>query len=406
MLPIARLQRTFGALQQRGFRLLWFAIFATSFGFNIQRTLELWLIYQMTGSAFYLGLTGLVRGVPILILSLGGGVLADRIDRRKLVMFVQAGNAALNFMLAALALTGFLRPWHIFFAGFMSSSLNAVAAPSRNAMVPGLVPRDMLMNAFSLTSMSRKLSQLLGPASTGLLIAAFSPGVTYAINSGVYFSAVLFISVIHYAFRAPITEQSPFQSLLEGIAFIRNETVVGAFLWLDLIAVYFGSYRALLPVFVEILGQGPEALGLLLSAAAFGAILGIAMILSLGDLPYKGLWVVSGIVFYSFSLIGLALSPWFLVSIVTVFLLGFFEAVQAVLRNVVIQTVTPDSLRGRVSSFQRMLGVGGPSLGEAQSGFVAAFIGAPLTLIVAAGICATTTLGLAARKREIRKAEL
>jgi len=386
--------------------MLWLAIFATSFGFQLQRTLELWLIYQLTGSALYLGLTGLVRAVPIFILSLGGGVLADRIDRRKFVMFVQGCNGALNGMLAVLAISGLIEAWHIYSAAFMSSSLNALSAPSRNAMVPGLVPRDMLMNALSLTSMSRKLSQLLGPALTGILIALFSPGLTYALNGGVYFSAVLFVGVIQYASNATSMEQSPFRSLVEGIAFIRNETVVGVFLGLDLIAVYFGSYRALLPIFVQNFGEGSEALGLLLSAAAFGAILGVAVVLSVGNLRYKGLWVAFGILVYSVCLVGLALSPWFLMAVVTVFLLGFFDAVQAVLRNVVVQTITPDNLRGRVSSFQRMLGVGGPSLGEAQSGFVAAFIGAPLTLVVAAVMCAGTTLGLLARRHELRRAEL
>lgn len=401
-----KLQRTCAALRYRGFRLLWLAIFATSLGFHVQRTLELWLIYELTGSAFYLGLTGLVRGVPIFILSLGGGVLADRIDRRRFVMFVQSGNAALNCMLALLAVSGSIETWHIYFAGFMSSSLNALAAPSRNAMVPGLVPREILLNALSLISMSHKLSQLLGPALTGALIAFVSPGFTYALNGGVYFSAVLLVAWIHYATRVPVAEKTPWQSLFEGIAFIRRETVVGVFLALDLIAVYFGSYRALLPVFVQHLGEGADALGLLLSTAALGAILGVAVVLSLGNLRYKGIWVAFNIIAYAVCMIGLALSPWFLVSLASVFLLGFFEAVQAVLRNVVVQTATPDSLRGRVSSFQRMLDVGGPSLGEAQSGFVAAWIGAPLALVAAAVICIGTTLGLLARKREIRRAEL
>lgn len=402
----ARFAQTYAAFGHRGFRLLWIAILATSFGFHIQRTLELWLIYQITGSAFYLGLTGLVRGVPIFILSLGGGVLADRIDRRKLVMVVQSSNALLNVMLAVLAMTGLIEAWHIYFAGFASSSLNAVGAPSRNAMVAGLVPRELLLNGLSLTSMSRKLSQLLGPAATGVFIALVSPGVTYAINGVVYLAAVLYVGAIQYTSKTSAIEQSPLRSLLEGIAFIRRQSIVGLFLGLDLITVYFGSYRALLPIFVQGFGAGSEALGLLLSAAALGAIVGVGIVLPLGNLRYKGLVVAFAALAYSVSLVGLALSPWFSFSMFAVFLLGFFDAVQAVLRNVIIQTVTPDDLRGRVSSFQRMLGVGGPSLGEAQSGFVAALIGAPLTLVVASAICAGTTVGLLVCREEIGKAEL
>lgn len=395
-----------GALAHRGFRLLWLAVLATSFGFHIQRTLELWLIYELTGSALHLGFIGLARGLPVFVLSLGGGVLADRIDRRRFVMLVQAGNGALNALLAALALTGLLQVWHIYFSACMSASLNALGAPSRNAMAPGLVPRETLLNALSLTAMSRKLSQLAGPVLAGVLIAWFSSGFTYALNGGVYFSAVFLVAAIRYASEVPHSPGSPFRSLMEGIAFVRRETAVWVFLGMELVAVYFGSYRGLLPIFAAVVGAGAEGFGLLLSAAALGAILGVALVLSLGDLRYKGLWVAFGIFAYSFCLAALALSGRFLLSVAAVFLLGFFEAVQMVLRNVIIQTTTPDRLRGRVLSFQRMLGVGGPSLGEAQSGFVAALVGAPATLVLGAAVCVGATLGLVATRKEIRKADL
>ncbi len=402
----ARLKPTRGALVHRDFRLLWSAILATSFGFHIQRTLELWLIYQLTGSALHLGLTGLARGVPVFVLSLGGGVLADRIDRRRFVILVQACNGAVNGMLAFLAFTGLIEVWHIYFSAFANASLNAVGAPSRNAMVPGLVPKEMLLNALSLTAMSRKLSQLWGPVLTGFLIGWFNSGFTYALNGAVYLSAAFVVTAVQYTSDTSSASGSPFRSLMEGIAFVRRETAVWTFLGMELMAVYFGSYRALLPIFVASLGAGAEAFGVLLSAAAGGAILSVAVVLSFGNLQYKGLWVVFGIFAYAFCLLVLALSGSFLLSVAAAFLLGFFEALQMVLCNVIIQTTTPDNLRGRVLSFQRMLGVGGPSLGEAQSGFVAAFIGAPLTLIVGAAVCIGATLGLLTFRREIRKAGL
>ena len=144
----------------------------------------------------------------------------------------------------------------------------------------------------------------------------------------------------------------------------------------------------------------------MLSAVALGAILGVALVLAVNSLRYKGLWVALAILVYSFCLVVLALSPWFLLSVAAVFLLGFFEAVQMVLCNVVIQTATPDNLRGRVLSFQRMLGIGGPSLGETQSGFVAAVVGAPVTVMAGAVICVGTTLGFMAGNGEIRRADL
>ena len=395
-----------GALVHRGFRSLCLAILATSFGFYIQRTIELWLIYEMTGSAFYLGLTGLVRGIPVFVLSPFGGVLADRIDRRRFVILVQASNGIVNAAVAFLAITGRIEVWHIYFSGFMNASLNALGAPARNAMVPGLVPRETLLNALSFTAMSRKMSQLTGPVLTGLLIVWLGSGLTYAFNACVYFSAALLVAAIQYVSDVSGVRESPFRSLMEGFAFVRRETAVWVSLAMELITVYIGSHRALLPIFVAALGAGAEGFGLLLSAAAGGSLLGVAMIMSLGDLRYKGVWVAFSLFIYSAALAVLALSGWFLLAMAAVFLLGFFEAIQMVLCNAIVQTTTPDRLRGRVLSFQRMMGVGGMSLGEAQSGFVAAFLGAPLTLIAAAAVCVGTTLGLVTFKREIRKADL
>ena len=382
------------------------AILATSFGFYIQRTIELWLIYELTGSALHLGLTGLVRAIPVFVLSPIGGVLADRIERRRFVILVQTANGVVNVALAFLAVTGLIEVWHIYVGGFMNAALNALGAPSRNAMVPGLVPREMLLNAVSLTAMSRKLSQLGGPVLTGFLIVWLGSGLTYALNGAVFLSAALLVTAVRYTSEVSREPGSPFRSLMEGIAFVRRESTVWAFLSVEVLTVYFGSYRALLPIFVAVLGVGAEGLGLLLSGAAAGSSLGIAMVLSLGNLRYKGLWAAFGIFAYAVSLVVLALSGWFLLSMAAVFLLGLFETLPMLLSNVIIQSNTPDNLRGRVLSFQRMLGVGGTSLGEAQSGFVAAFISAPLTLVAGAAICVATTLGLLTFKREIRKADL
>ena len=390
----------------RGFHLLCLAILATSFGFYIQRTLELWLIYELTGSAFHLGLTGLVRAIPVFVLSPIGGVLADRIDRRRFVILVQTCNGVVNATLAFVAVTGLIEVWHIYVGGFMNAALNALGAPARNAMVPGLVPREMLLKAVSLTAMARKLSQLGGPVLTGFLIVWLGSGLTYALNGAVFLSAALLVTAVHYTSKVSREPGSPFRSLMEGIAFVRRESKVWAFLSVEVLTVYFGSHRALLPIFVAVLGVGAEGLGLLLSAAAAGSSLGIAMVLSVNDLRYKGLWAAFGIFAYAVALVVLAYSGWFLLSMAAVFLLGLFETLPMLLSNVVIQSNTPDDLRGRVLSFQRMLGVGGTSLGEAQSGFVAALIGAPLTLVAGAAICVATTLGLLTFKREIRKADL
>jgi len=375
-------------------------------GYQLQRTIELWLVYQLTESAFFLGLTGLVRGVPTFVFSLAGGVVADRVERRKFVIFVHVINGVITVVLGILALSGLIRVWHLYLAAFVNSTMTSAGGPARTAMVPGLVPREMLVNAFAHMSSARKLSQLIGPVLGGLLIAALTPGWTYLATSSIYIVAICLMARMRYEAEALDRKQSPTKSLLEGLSFVRRNPSLRALLMMEFITVYFGSYRALLPIFAAGLGLGPEGLGLLLSAPAFGSLLGVGVVMSLGNMGYKGLFVAFSAIAYGACMFGLALSPWVLFTLFSIFLLGFFDALQSVMRSVVIQSMTPDNLRGRASSFQRMLAVGGPSLGEAQSGGVAALMGAPLTLVVTGVILIAVTAGLVAGRKELRAAAL
>lgn len=406
MIQSPKLKKALGALDQRDFRLFYTALLGTSMGYQLQRTIELWLVYQLTESAFFLGLTGLVRGVPTFVFSLAGGVVADRVERRKFVIFVHVMNGAITVVLGILALSGLIRVWHLYLAAFVNSTMTSAGGPARTAMVPGLVPREMLVNAFAHMSSARKLSQLIGPVLGGLLLAALAPGWTYLATCTIYVVAIYLMVRMRYEAEALDRKQSPTKSLLEGLSFVRRNPSLRALLMMEFITVYFGSYRALLPIFAAALGLGPEGLGLLLSAPALGSLLGVGVVMSLGNMGYKGLFVALSAIAYGACMFGLALSPWVLLTLFSIFLLGFFDALQSVMRSVVIQSMTPDNLRGRASSFQRMLAVGGPSLGEAQSGGVAALMGAPLTLVVTGVILIAVTAGLVAGRKELRAAAL
>ena len=154
------------------------------------------------------------------------------------------------------------------------------------------------------------------------------------------------------------------------------------------------------------MGFGAGGLGILLSAPALGSLLGVAVVMWLGNISYKGLFVAFSVMAYAGCLFGLAFSPWFLSSVAILFVVGIFDALQAVVRQVVILARTPDNLRGRAASFQRMLGVGAPSLGEAHSGAVAALIGAPWTLMVTAVVCIGLTAGLLVKRLDLRDRDL
>ena len=398
--------RTLAALDVRDFRLLYIALFGTSVSYQLQRTIELWLVYDLTGSPLLTGFTGLVRGLATLVFQLAGGVVADRIDRRRFVILVQGVNALITLSLTTLALTGLIQVWHIYLAAFVNATLTTAAGPARTAMVPGLVPRELLVNAFAQIASVRKLSQLVGPAVGGVLIGFAGSGWTYAVACLIYIVSIPIMVCMRYESGPLDREQSPVKSLLEGIDFIRRNSLIVGLLVTEFAAVFFGSYRALLPIFAVAMGLGPEGLGILLAAPALGSLPGVAAVMWLGNMSYKGLFISFSVIAYAGCLFGLAFSTWFLGSVAILFLVGVFDALQAVVRQVVIQARTPDNLRGRAASFQRILGVGAPSLGEAHSGAVAALIGAPWTLVVTAAVCIGITAGLVVRRPDLRDRDL
>jgi len=402
----AKLDRAGGSFAYREFRLFYVAVVGSSMGNQIQRITDLWLIYELTDSPLYLGLTGLARGIPIIVFSVAGGLIADRMDRKKFIMLMQIASMFSNILLAGLIVIGAVRVWHIFVISMVSSAFVAISAPARTAITPNLVPRELLVNAFAFTSTAWKLAQLIGPAIAGLMIATLGTGITYGFNGCVYLVSAAVLLFMKYESTPADDQKSPFKSLMEGLSFLRRQSIIAVLVAMDVVAVYFGSYRVLLPVIAADLGMGAEGFGFFSSAPAVGALVGAGAIMMWGNIRYKGLVVGGAILAYAVCLAGLALSPWFILSLAMVALLGFFDSMQAIPRNAVIQSLTPDPLRGRVSSFTRMLSVGMPGLGEAQTGAIASVLGPTSTLLLAAFVCAGLILGMLGWRRDLRRADL
>lgn len=399
ILPIA-------ALRHRDFRLFYIALVVAGLGSQGQNTANIWQIYQLTGSAFYLGLTGLVRALPILALSLMGGVIADRVDRRKFIMVTQGLSGCFSLVLAWLTFTGDIQVWHIYSVTFLNSSLTALNAPARSAIIPNVVPKENLLNAFALNSTVWQISNILGPAIGGVCIGLFGLSVTYLVNGMANLVTLGALMAMHLSRVIAPSRKSTLKALAEGMTFLRKQSIIPILLSMDSAAMFFGAYRVLMPIFADELGAGAEGLGLLLSISGVGAILGAGMIMYLGDVRYKGRFVLIGILGYCFGLVGLAVTPWFALALLMSASLGFSDSVQAIPRNTVIQAITPDEIRGRVSSFQSMLTNGVPSLGQMQVGAVASLIGAPLTLIVGAVLCATTVISVVFARSDVMSRDL
>lgn len=391
-----------GALSQRDYRRFASSLFLTSMGVQLIQTAIFWQVYLLTGSALLLGLTGLARAGPHVILSMVGGVAADRLDRVRLIQAGQVGNALLVAGLAYVTFTGQVEVWHLYVVTFLNSAFSALTQPARTALIPALIKPDKLVNAIALNATIGQFAQIAGPALAGVAIAKIDLGPVYLINGALYVLAMLSIAGIRVPMARPQVMESPWRSFMEGLDFVRTKPVILSLLLLDVGATLFGSYRALLPVFAESLGVGATGFGLLSAAPGVGALLGATFILSLGDIAYKGLYTLFGVLAYCAALVVLAVSPWFTLALVAAGLLGTTNSVQMIPRNTVILTISPNALRGRVESFRSMLAGGAPPLGYTLSGVLAAAMSPALALVIGAVACAGVVGAIGMWSRELR----
>jgi MFS family permease len=231
-------------------------------------------------------------------------------------------------------------------------------------------------------------------------------GFVYLLNGLLYLTAMAAIIGIVSSAVSSQTRESPWCSFMQGMSFVRSKPVIISLLLLDVGATGLGSYRALLPIFAEALGTGATGYGLLSAAPGIGSLIGAGAMLSLGDMKYKGLYTVYGVLAYSGALVLLALSPWFLITLVAAGLLGATNSIQMIPRNTVILAISPDSLRGRVEAFRSMLAGGAPPLGYTLSGGLAAVLGAPLAVVLGAVSCAVLVVVVGITRSELRDPHL
>jgi MFS family permease len=400
------IREAFSSLQSRDYQHFAVALLVFNLVTQIHQIVTAWQIYDMTGSPLQVGLTGLARAIPHMTLSLVGGVVADRVDRARLMMVSQAAIGVLLLLLALLTASGQIAVWHVYALTLAISAVQAIATPARTAIIPRLVPRERLVNAIALNATISQTAQIVGPSIGGVGIAAVGVAWTYLGTGLITVVSLVSLATIRPIPSEPQIHASPWRSMVEGLAFVRQNSVIIAFMLMDTAATCFGSYRALMPFIAASLGMGPEGFGYLSAAPGVGSVIGAVIMMSLGDMRYKGLFTVFGILLYSASLIVLALAPWFALALFAAALLGFFNVVQVVPRNSAIMALTPDRLRGRVEAFRTMLAGGSPSLGQATSGAIASVIGTPLALIVGAFASALTVVAIGIAHKDLRDPDL
>lgn len=398
--------RGFSALRSRDFRLFYGVVVLATLGMMIARTATLYHVYELTASPLHLGLLSLASGVPALVLSLAGGVIADRVDRRRVIGASQLLGGALGLGVALLTAAARLDVWHLYALALGLAVLTALANPARTALIPSLVSPEDLMSALALNSTAWRISLLVGPALAGACIAWLVLAATYSLIGLTGLATLGVLALIRLPAVGAPSRTGVLSSLLEGFSFVRAQSIVLVLYGLDAAAQFFGGYRVLLPAIAARLEVGPEGFGLLMSATAVGGLTGAAISLWLRQLPYRGLVVAGGVLAYCAGLVALALSPWYPLTLASVVLLGLADAVNAIPRNAIVQRLTPDPLRGRVASLHSTLTAGVPPMGEALSGAAAAAVGVPAALLLGAAACASVTLGLVARRGDLRAKDL
>ena len=391
--------RPWHVLGQKNFGLYWSSLLVSAIGDQVANVTIAWQVYEITRSPLQLGLTGLFRGLPILIFSLSGGLLADRMSRRKLLMATQSAGMALTLILGFLTSAGWVQVWHIYLIAFCAGIANTFDQPARMALVPSLVEADHLATAFGMSVTLRQSASLVGPFLGGAIIAAFGVSAAYWINASSFIGVIVCLAFMEIReVRAQERRESPLRSLREGVKFVWNDRDIMALLALDTVVNLVGAFKSMMPIFAkDLLAVGAQGLGVLLGAPAVGALVGSGVVIFMGNPRHKGRFVLVTTLLYCVCLVLFALSRSFVISLGVAFLLGAFDAVGETFRMTVTQLKTPDYLRGRVQSLILLFVMGGPMLGQAQLGASAAVLDVTGALVLG-GIIGIAATALMARR--------
>lgn len=347
-----------------------------------------WHVYLLTKSAFALGLVGLVRVVPIILCSLLGGVVADAVDRRRLIVAAQTIMLASAAILAIVTASGLKSVWPIYALTAISSAAVAFDNPARQSLLPTLVPAKDFPNAVSLGLVAFQVATVTGPALAGLLLGFYSPAIIYAANAASFLAVIVAVLLIRAGRRSEKenaeASKISFEALGEGLRFVWRTPIIVQTMTLDFIATFFASATALLPIFADrILHVGARGLGILAASPAAGAVVAGLIMARLGSAAMRkpGAVIIGSIAVYGAATIAFGFSKLFWLSLLMLALTGAADTVSTVLRQTIRQLVTPDNLRGRMTSVNMMFFMGGPQLGELEAGAVASVFGAQLSVI-------------------------
>ena len=385
----SRFSSTFRALRHRNFQLFFAGQFISLTGTWMQSVAQSWLVYRLTGSVILLGAVGFASQIPVFLIAPFGGSVADRMDRRRILVITQSVAMSLAAVLAVLTLTGSIQIWHLFVVAVGFGVANAFDIPTRQAFVAQMVGRDDLINAIALNSSMFNGARIVGPAIAGILVAAVGEGWCFFGNAVSYIAVITGLLMMKVNSTPRKRESSALSDIAEGFGYVAKTRPIRALLLLlGLVSLTAMPYAVLMPVFADqYLGGGSSTLGYLMGASGIGALIAALSLATRKHVFGLGRWVLFACGGLGLSLILFSLSRNFWLSALLLIPVGFSMMTQMSSSNTLVQAMVPDHLRGRVMSVYSMMFMGMAPFGALLAGTLAGYIGPPETVAIGGAVC-------------------
>lgn len=420
--PALRRPPRLAALRHRDFRLLWIGLVISQMGSQMQLTTINWHIYSLlrgqervihlfghaitvSAQALGLGALGLVNVIPIILFGLLGGMIADRYDRRKVMMATQSALALFAALLAAITFSGQATVGWIYLFSAATAAAATFNNPAQQSLVPHLVPRRDLTNAVSLNTLSWQIGTIVGPGLAGVILSRYTIGTVYALNAVSFSAVIVALLLLHYRGQpAAGGVRVGWHGFWDGWRFVRQAKIIWSTMLLDFYATFFSSARTMLPIVAgDILHVGVRGYGLLSTAQPVGAVIAGVIVALRRDIHRQGVTLLVSVAIYGLATAFFGVATVFALSYALFALTGAADTVSTVIRGTIRQLLTPDHLRGRMVGVNMMFFMGGPWLGELEAGLVAALLGAPFAIVSGGIATVLLTAWIAYRNPQLRR---
>jgi MFS family permease len=384
------------SLRSRDFSLLVLGQLVSMLGTQMQQVGIAWQVWSLKQDSFALGVIGFFRVVPVVVFGLGGGVVADAFDRRRLLILTQASLAFSSGMLALLTWSGHASPGRIYALLAIAGTAAAFDAPTRQSLVPLLVPREHLASALSINTMAFQLASIGGPALGGFMLQRYGLLSLYAFDAASFGAVIAALLVQRHRQTGHATVSVSWSSVVEGLEFLRHQPLLLSTMLLDFFATFFGGSMLLMPIFADkLLKVGPEGLGWLYAAQPAGALLAATALAARPAIRRRGAVVIVSVAIYGVAIAGFGAARQFPLAVFALAVSGAADTVSMVVRNTMRQLLTPDSMRGRMTAVGMIFFRGGPQLGEVEAGAVAKVFDARTSVVSGGLLCVLVALATA-----------